>query len=117
MVHAHDWHTALAPAYLKIWHWNDPLLGSAASVLTIHNIAYQGKYPAHHLDYLGLQWANFTPDKFEDHGAINFLKGGIAYADLVTTVSPTYARETRTPEGGYGLAPYSMQKARTTSAS
>ncbi|MCS7325079.1 MAG: glycogen synthase GlgA [Anaerolineae bacterium] len=106
IVHAHDWHTALAPAYLKVWHWNDPLLGSAASVLTIHNLAYQGKYPAYHLDYLGLQWSNFTPDKFEDHGAINFLKGGIVYADLVTTVSPTYARETRTPEGGFGLAPY-----------
>ncbi|PJF48495.1 MAG: glycogen synthase GlgA [Chloroflexi bacterium] len=106
VVHAHDWHTALAPAYLKIWHWNDPLLGSAASLLTIHNIAYQGRYPAYHMDYLGLQWGNFTPDKFEDHGAINFLKGGIVYADMVNTVSPTYARETRTPELGYGMAPY-----------
>ena len=106
VVHVHDWHTALASAYLKIWHWNDPVLGNAASLLTIHNIAYQGKYPAHHMDYLGLQWGNFTPDKFEDHGAINFLKGGIVYADMVNTVSPTYARETRTPELGYGLAPY-----------
>ncbi|MCS7055657.1 MAG: glycogen synthase GlgA [Thermoflexales bacterium] len=106
VVHAHDWHTALAPAYLKIWHWNDPLLGDAASLLTIHNIAYQGRYPAHHMDYLGLQWRNFTPDKFEDHGAINFLKGGIVYADMVNTVSPNYARETRTPELGYGMAPY-----------
>jgi starch synthase len=106
IVHAHDWHTALAPAYLKIWHWNDPILGGAASVLTIHNIAYQGVYNARDYDYLGLQWSNFTPDKFEDHGRINFLKGGIHYADMVNTVSPTYARETRTPEGGYGLAPY-----------
>lgn len=106
IVHAHDWHTALAPAYLKIWHWNDALLGGAASVLTIHNLAYQGQYPAEHYDYLGLQWGNFTPDKFEDHGGINFLKGGIQYADMVTTVSPTYANETRTPELGYGLAPY-----------
>ena len=106
IVHAHDWHTALAPAYLKIWHWNDALLGGAASMLTIHNVAYQGQYPAEHYDYLGLQWGNFTPDKFEDHGGINFLKGGIQYADMVTTVSPTYANETRTPELGYGLAPY-----------
>jgi starch synthase len=106
IVHAHDWHTALAPAYLKIWHWNDPALGGAASVLTIHNLAYQGQYPADSYDYLGLQWSNFTPDKFEDHGGINFLKGGIQYADMVTTVSPTYANETRTPELGYGLAPY-----------
>lgn len=106
VVHVHDWHTALAAPYLKIWDWNDPVLGSAASLLTIHNIAYQGRYPAEHMDYLGLQWGNFTPDKFEDHGAVNFLKGGIVYADMVNTVSPTYARETRTPELGHGLAPY-----------
>jgi starch synthase len=110
IVHVHDWQTALASAYLKIWHWNDPLLGGAASVLTIHNIAYQGKYPASHYDYLGLQWGNFTPDKFEDYGAINFLKGGIVYADMVNTVSPTYANETRTPALGYGLAPYLNDK-------
>lgn len=106
IVHVHDWQTALAAAYLKIWHWNDPILGAAASVLTIHNIAYQGKYSAANYDYLGLQWGNFTPAKFEDYGAINFLKGGIAYADVVNTVSPTYANETRTPALGYGLAPY-----------
>lgn len=106
IVHVHDWQTALAPAYLKIWHWNDPFLGSAASVLTIHNIAYQGVYNARHYDYLGLQWGNFSADKFEDHGQINFLKGGIHYADVINTVSPTYANETCTPAGGYGLAPY-----------
>jgi starch synthase len=106
IVHAHDWHTALAPAYLKIWHWNDAVLGGAAGVLTIHNIAYQGAYNARDYDYLGLQWGNFVSNKFEDHGRMNFLKGGIYYADMVNTVSPSYARETRTPAGGYGLAPY-----------
>jgi starch synthase len=106
IVHVHDWQTALAAAYLKIWHWNDPVLGRAASVLTIHNLAYQGQYSAEHYEYLGLQWGNFTPDKLEDHGAINFLKGGIVYADALNTVSPTYADETRTPALGYGLAPY-----------
>ena len=110
IVHVHDWHTALAAAYLKIWHWNDATLGRAASVLTIHNIAYQGAYGAEHYNYLGLQWPNFTPDKFEDHGKINFLKGGIVYADVVNTVSPTYANETRTPAGGHGLAPYLNNK-------
>ncbi len=110
IVHAHDWHTALAPAYLKIWDWNDSTLGNAASLLTIHNIAYQGKYPAGHLNYLGLQWGNFTQDKFEDNGALNFLKGGIVYADMVNTVSPNYARETRTPALGYGMAPYLNNK-------
>ncbi|MGC9468761.1 MAG: glycogen synthase GlgA [Anaerolineae bacterium] len=110
VVHAHDWQAALAPAYLKIWHWNDAALGKAASLLTIHNVAYQGVYPADHYDYLGLQWSNFTSDKFEDHGQINFLKGGIHYADLVNTVSPTYAAETRTPEYAHGLAPYLNDK-------
>jgi starch synthase len=106
IVHAHDWQAALAPAYLKIWHWDDPFLGNAASVLTIHNIAYQGVYPPVDYDYLGLQWQNFTAAKFEDHGKINFLKGGLSYSDYVNTVSPTYAKETRTPIGGAGLAPY-----------
>jgi starch synthase len=110
IIHGHDWQTALSAAYLKIWDWNDPFLGGAASVLTIHNAAYQGVYNARDYPYLGLQWGNFTTDKFEDHGRINFLKGGIRYADMVNTVSPTYARETRTPEGGYGLAPYLNDK-------
>ena len=86
------------------------MLGGAASVLTIHNIAYQGVYDKDAYEYLGLRVENFTPQKFEDHGRINFLKGGIVYADVVNTVSPTYARETRTPAGGYGLAPYLNDK-------
>jgi starch synthase len=110
VVHVHDWQTALASAYLKIWHWNDPVLGKAASVLTLHNLAYQGVYPPEQLDYLGLQRGNFAPGKFEDHGRINFLKGGVVFADVVNTVSPGYARESRTPEGGYGLAPYLNDK-------
>ena len=105
IVHAHDWQTALAPAYLKIWHWNDPFLGGAASVLTIHNIGHQGKYSALDYDYLGLNRENFTAARFEDFGGINMLKGGIVYADLATTVSPTYAIETLTDIGGAGLAP------------
>ncbi|MFN8475011.1 MAG: glycogen synthase GlgA [Anaerolineae bacterium] len=110
IIHAHDWQTALAPAYLKIWHWDDPMLGDAASVLTIHNIAHQGVYRPVDYDYLGLQWGNFVPEKFEDHGNINFLKGGIYYADMVNTVSPTYAAETRTPGLAHGLAPYLNNK-------
>jgi len=110
IIHAHDWQTALAPAYLKIRHWDDPILSEAAGVLTIHNIAYQGVYNAAHYGYLGLQWSNFTPDKFEDHGQINSLKGGIYYADLVNTVSPTYAQETRTSAFAHGLAPYLNKK-------
>ena len=110
IVHVHDWQTALATAYLKVWHWDDPILGNSASVLTIHNIGYQGKYPASDYPYIGLQTGNFTPEKLEDHGEINFLKGGIYYADFLSTVSPTYASETRTPSGGQGLAPYLNDK-------
>jgi len=110
IVHVHDWQTATAAAYLKVWHWNDPLLGKAASQLTIHNIAYQGAYNANDYDYLGLQWSNFTADKFEDYGRVNLLKGGIYYADMVNTVSPTYAKESLSPQPAYGLAPYLNNK-------
>jgi starch synthase len=110
VIHVHDWQTSLVPAYLKIWHWDDPYLGNAASLLTIHNIGYQGKYPANDYSYTGLQTINFTSNKFEDHGAMNYLKGGIYYADMVNTVSPGYARETRTPELGYGMAMYLNDK-------
>jgi starch synthase len=110
IVHAHDWQTALAAAYLKVWHWNDAFLGKSASVLTIHNIGYQGVFTPDHYEYIGLQWPNFTSEKLEDHGRINFLKGGIQYADVVNTVSPTYAIETRTPEYAHGMAPYLNDK-------
>jgi starch synthase len=110
VVHANDWQTALVPAYLKMWFWNSPILGSAASVLTIHNIAYQGVYPAQHRGYLGLNDSAFAPNRFEDFGRINLLKGGIAFADVVNTVSPGHAREITTPYGGFGLAPFLADK-------
>jgi starch synthase len=110
IVHANDWQTALIPAYLKVWHWNDPVLGKAASVLTIHNMVYQGIYPKKHYSYIGLGEHNFHQDSFECFGNVNFLKGGIYYADMVNTVSPAYCKETKTPEGGYGLAPYLNNK-------
>ncbi len=106
VVHANDWQTALACAYLKVWHWNDPLLGQAASLLTLHNVAYQGIYPKNHFDYIGLGWQNFTAEIFESYDKVNFLKGGIHFADMVTAVSPTFAREIRESHGGFGLAPY-----------
>jgi starch synthase len=105
IVHVHDWQTAAAPAYLKTWFWDNPILGRAASVLTIHNIAHQGAYDGGVYPYLGLGGDSFTADKFEDHGRVNLLKGGIHFADMVNTVSPTHAREVTTPFGGFGLAP------------
>ncbi|MFP4014791.1 MAG: glycogen synthase GlgA [Chitinispirillaceae bacterium] len=110
VVHANDWQTALACAYLKVWHWNDPLLGSAASLLTLHNVAYQGIYPKKHYDYIGLGWQNFTSDALESYDQVNFLKGGIHFADIVTAVSPTFAKEICVPGEGFGLAPYLSAK-------
>ena len=106
IVHANDWQSALVPVYLKIWHWDDPILGGAASVITLHNVAYQGIYPLSFYDYLGLGWQNFTEEKLESYKKVNFLKGGIYYSDVVTAVSPAFAREITQPYGGFGLAPY-----------
>ncbi len=110
IVHANDWQSALSCAYLKVWHWNDPILGDAASLLTLHNVAYQGIYPKDHYNYIGLGWQNFTQDKLESYGKVNFLKGGIHYADLVNAVSPSFAQEITAPGGGFGLAPYLSDK-------
>jgi starch synthase len=110
VVHCNDWQTALIPGYLKEWHHSDPILGRAASLLTIHNVAYQGIYPRDHLDYIGLGWHNFAPHIFENYGQLNFLKGGIHFADVVNTVSPTYAKEIAAPYGGNGMAPYLSTK-------
>ncbi|MBN1417097.1 MAG: glycogen synthase GlgA [Bacteroidales bacterium] len=103
IVHANDWHTAILPAYLKRLYKDDPLLGDAAGVLTIHNIAYQGRYDRSYYGYTGLPEEDFTADKFECLRAVNFLKGGIHFANMVNTVSKGYAAETKTPAGGYGL--------------
>ncbi|NLB35271.1 MAG: glycogen synthase [Elusimicrobia bacterium] len=94
IVHAHDWQGAAAMAYLKIWYHSDPILSSAKGFLTIHNLGHQGVYPVENYNYLGFGWENFTSDKYEDHGRINLLKGGMFFADAVNTVSPNYARET-----------------------
>lgn len=103
IVHAHDWQTAAALSYLKIHHWNDPCLRNAAGVLTIHNMGFQGKYSKIDYDYLGFREEDFNPDVFEDYGEVNLLKGGIHFADIVNTVSPTYALETLTEKYSFGL--------------
>lgn len=110
IVHAHDWQTSAALAYLKTHHWDCPFLGGAAGVLTIHNIGYQGKYPRDAYEYLGFREKDFVPEIFEDHGGINLLKGGIHFADIVNTVSPSYANETLTPEYSHGLDPFLRKK-------
>ena len=110
VVHAHDWQTAAVCAYMKTWDWGRSGIDKALSVLTIHNIGYQGIYSADCLDYCGFDWKFFTSGIFEDYGRVNFLKGGIHFADFVTTVSPKYAEETLGGSQSYGLAPYLREK-------
>jgi starch synthase len=102
IVHAHDWHAALAPAYL---HHARRGHGRAhvGCVFTVHNLAFQGVFPAHTFAELGLPKAAFHIDGLEFHGGVSFLKAGVQYADRITTVSPTYAQEIQTPEQGCGL--------------
>ena len=97
VLHCHDWPSGLAPAYLR------GEAGRAASVMTIHNVAFQGNYDPALLSRLELPPSAYSIDGVEFHARLSFLKGGIAYADAVTTVSPTYAQEIQTPELGFGL--------------
>jgi starch synthase len=103
VIHAHDWQAGLAPVYLKTMYAAHPILRGTPSVLTIHNLAYQGACPADWLPRLDLPWRLFAIEELEFWGRISFLKGGINYADAVTTVSRTYAREIQTPEFSFGF--------------
>jgi starch synthase len=103
IVHAHDWQAGLASVYLRTLYASHPLLGSTASIFTIHNLAYQGLFEPGWLPRLDLGWDEFGIDRLEYWSKISFLKGGINRADLLTTVSPRYAREIQTPEFGFGF--------------
>lgn len=103
VIHCHDWPTAMLPALLKARCGDDPTLALAGSVLTVHNLAHQGRFPARILRFADLPPQLFDRWWFEDHGQVNMLKGGMATADLITTVSPTYANEILSPIGGSGL--------------
>jgi starch synthase len=98
VVHAHDWQAGLLPAYL---HYRGGR--TAGSVITVHNLAFQGQFPRALLSEIGLPEAAWATDGVEYYGSIGFLKAGLHFADRITTVSPTYAAEIRTPEGGMGL--------------
>jgi starch synthase len=102
VVHAHDWQAALAPAYVKTTEWGTPLHG-AGSVLTIHNMGYQGVFSPDRFAVTGLGPEHFRDDQFEHFGALNLLKGGLVFADRVVAVSPSYAREIARPDQGAGL--------------
>ncbi|NVM23011.1 MAG: glycogen synthase GlgA [Desulfobacterales bacterium] len=103
VVHCHDWQTGLIPAYLKTLYREDPALSHVASVFTVHNVGYQGLFPADKLAACGLPATEFGPEGIEYWGKISLLKAGIVYADAITTVSPMYSREIQTPEFGLGM--------------
>ena len=104
ILHTNDHHTSILPAYLKITHRHHPIWRNTATVLTIHNLAYQGIFPPETMDLMGLGEEFFYPEgPFEFYGNVNFLKIGIFFADAVNTVSPTYATEIQTPEYGNKL--------------
>jgi starch synthase len=103
VIHVHDWQTALVPLYLR--HRPDfaPSLRNVPSLLTIHNLAYQGLFPAPEIRWADIPEYLFQMEGVEFYGQVNFLKGGILYADAINTVSPSYSREIQTTEHGSGL--------------
>ncbi|MEY2982696.1 MAG: hypothetical protein RL562_2923 [Planctomycetota bacterium] len=104
VIHCNDWHTGLLPLYLKSLYAWDRLFAKTRTLLTIHNIGYQGQFPARVVDDLGLAEHRSAFHQGDlARGEVNFLKTGLLYADWITTVSRTYAHEIRTPEGGRGL--------------
>jgi starch synthase len=108
--HCHDWHTGLVPAYLRFLPGLDSRVSTASSVFTIHNLAYQGLFPAWAFGLTGLPWSLFQPAGVEFLGFMNFMKAGITYADRISAVSPTYAQEICMPELGFGLDGVLRQK-------
>lgn len=99
IMHAHDWPTAIVPMYLNTWE-KDTRFANTSSVLTIHNLGYQGWFPKEDIHFLQIPWEMFHETGLEFYDSINFLKAGIKNADIITTVSPTYAKEIQTEEYG-----------------
>jgi len=103
IIHCNDWHTGLVPVFKEVFYADSPALRQAACVFTIHNLAYQGEFDFSVLAEYGLPESLYTMDKLECYGRVNFLKAGIVFSDMVSTVSPTYCREIQTCEYGCRL--------------
>ena len=104
IVHCHDWQAGMVPVYLKTLFAGNPFFSGIRSIMTIHNLKFQGKWSIEHIKYCsGLPDYLFTADKLEINSAGSMLKGGLVYADTITTVSNTYAYEIQTPYYGEGL--------------
>lgn len=103
IIHCNDWQSSLIPVYLKTIYKNDPFFCDIKTILTIHNLSYQGLFDKSHFPKSGLGWNLFTIEGLEFYDKVNILKGGILFSDLITTVSPTYSKEIQTKEFGHGL--------------
>jgi starch synthase len=103
VIHCHDWQTALIPVLLRSLYTTDPLVKDLPVIFTIHNLGYQGQFPAAVLDRAGIPPEVYNPAGLEYYGDVNLLKGGLVFSDYLTTVSKKYAEEIQTPEFGYGL--------------
>jgi len=101
--HCHDWQTGLLPVLLRSSYGDDPALKDLPVVFTIHNMGYQGQFRREVLARASIPETVFNPGALEFYGDVHLLKGGIVYSDYITTVSPRYAQEIKTPEFGYGL--------------
>jgi starch synthase len=112
IIHCNDWQTGLVPLYLKMRYGGSETLSRAKTVFTVHNLGYQGIFWHWDMRLTGLGWDVFTPEGIEFWGKINFLKAGLVYSDLITTVSKTYSREIQSPEYGNGLEGVLMNRAR-----
>jgi starch synthase len=103
IIHCNDWHTGLVPTYLKTLYRSDPFFKGTATVFTVHNLGYQGVFPKEILPMLDLGWEEFKLGKLEFWDNISFIKGGLAYSDVINTVSKNYSEEIQTPWYGENL--------------
>ena len=103
IIHCHDWQSSTVPVYLKTLYLKDPFFAKTKTLLTIHNLAYQGVFAKSLLEHAGLPPQLFNTDQLEFYGNVNLLKGGIVFADRLSTVSEKYSQEIRTREFGCGL--------------
>ncbi len=101
--HCNDWQASLINIYLKTMYKNDEFFGKTATVLTVHNLAYQGLFEKDKYPVIGISWDYFNMHYLEFYGKINLLKGGLVFSDIINTVSPTYAKQIQTPDYGCGL--------------
>ncbi|MEI6631435.1 MAG: glycogen synthase GlgA [bacterium] len=103
IIHVHDWQSCLIPVYLKTLYKDEPFYKKMRTVLTIHNIGYQGLFNKEEFPKLGLDWSLFNMENLEFYGKVNILKGGMVFSDIINTVSEAYSREIQGKEFGYGL--------------